>query len=632
MPDRLYNNFTAGQVSQKLGGRTDLAAYQNGAREVLNLRPFLQGGYTRRPGLEDVAALDGAIDIVPFVYTSGLSFFVAFFDGAIDVLYSDGTSAIAQRFTTDSFTRAQIPTICTTQDSSTLYITQADHWPMMLTYNGTSFSYSRLTPLCMYKHVRYANSTKFYRHVAYAMSADGTSGFSFADDGQLYTGVYYSSSESQSGEPAKYTWYPYAGAEPSNIKPDIEMNTNSGTYVGVLYTNSADDASDDPKDYYWQKYEEHLNYGEDNAGLTLEISSTNGNYPCYCWYHQNRLWLLSSYAHPYRMWISRPYNPSDFRTYNVQVTISETATADAYAEAIANGTDVNTTTSRVLTEVYEEDCALVMEIGGNRNDRLLWAGAAGSRIVVGTASSEWAIDGPLGAVTNNGFTQRSAYGSASLPIIQANDKILFMQSGARVLRSYSFGQYGQTESENLVFYADDILKSGVRKFAWQRVPDPTLYCVLRDGTMAVLCLDDTYRMKAWAKWTTKDGFESVCVLDSSDGQDVYVLSGGKVKRFVEGSLSETFTSRLVTERIDAGSTIGRHKRVSQIRLRVLDSDNFTVGYAGGKKQENRESIDEGEVVLKPMGGWEQDLRLAIEASGANRLTVLAMVLEMEATT
>lgn len=628
MADRLYNNFTSGQVSPKLGGRTDLSAYQNGAKEVLNLRPFLQGGYTRRPGIVDVTRIAGALDVVPFIYTSGLSFHVVFLDGAIDVLYEDGSSALTARITTDAFTSAQIPGICTTQDADTLYITQADHWPMMLTYNGTSFSWSRLTPLSMYKHVRYVNSLDFYRHVAYAADAQGT-GFSLTET-QAYTGVYYSDTDWQSSDPKKYTWFPTGTDEPAGLKPDTTMNTTGGKYVGVQYTNSKTDASANPTDYYWQKYEEKLDYGGESSGMAYEITETNSNYPRYCWYHQNRLWLLSSYAHPYRMWISRPYDPSDYRTYNVQVTLSETASADAYAEAIASGGEVNSRTTRILTEVYEEDCAMIMEIGGNHNDRLLWAGAAGSRIVVGTASSEWAIDGAIGAVTNYGFTQRSAYGAAPLGAVQANNQILFMQSGARVLRSYRFDSYGVAHSDNLVYLADDILAAGVKRFAWQRVPDPTLYCVLADGTMAVLCFDDTYSMKAWAKWTTSGGFSSVWVLDSSTGQDVYVLVGDKIGKFVDGNLDEEFTSRLTTERIDAGSTIGRHKRVSQIRMRVLDTDRFSVGYEGRQVQQNFSTIEEGEVKLKPMGGWEEDLRLTIQAEGRNRLTVLAMVLEMEA--
>ena len=45
-------NFTAGELSPRLTGRTDLGRYDNGAQLIENFLVQPHGGLTRRPGTE----------------------------------------------------------------------------------------------------------------------------------------------------------------------------------------------------------------------------------------------------------------------------------------------------------------------------------------------------------------------------------------------------------------------------------------------------------------------------------------------------------------------------------------------------------------------------------------------------
>lgn len=78
-----HNNFTAGQLSQRLQGRIDLKEYVNGCEELENGIPFKQGGVIRRPGtglfkhpLADATAdFDNAnMLLIPFVYSKTVSY------------------------------------------------------------------------------------------------------------------------------------------------------------------------------------------------------------------------------------------------------------------------------------------------------------------------------------------------------------------------------------------------------------------------------------------------------------------------------------------------------------------------------------------------------------------------------
>ena len=52
---KAYSNFTAGELSPRLFGRTDIGRYENGAEVVENLLVQPHGGVTRRPGTQCIS-------------------------------------------------------------------------------------------------------------------------------------------------------------------------------------------------------------------------------------------------------------------------------------------------------------------------------------------------------------------------------------------------------------------------------------------------------------------------------------------------------------------------------------------------------------------------------------------------
>lgn len=412
---------------------------------------------------------------------------------------------------------------------------------------------------------------------------------------------------------------------------------------------------------------------------------SSGNYPGGCAYRGARLWLYSSTNHPFRMWSTRPFRmvdedfpdgtddatkkaSRDMRCYKIATIVDETTTAEEYAKAIAEGTDVPTTTSKTYKGVITSDCAMLLEPGSDRNDRIEWI-CASTNLIVGTASNEYMMPGSIDAL-NASIVNISSYGSESIQALNAGDSVIFVQSGGKRLRAYRYTASGST-CEDLTFASDRILLPRVISMAWQRVPEPRLYCVLSDGTMAVLCHDTLYQMTAWCKITIGDGTTgddgtrndrilSVSVCDSTYGQDVFLLtlrSDGKrrIERIDERNEydSETFPwlyndlhsdtwdttggasnqegstvkAYMETERLESGNTIGKPKRITKAIFRVLDSGAFTFGYNYDEKHTGM--IGEGEVDLVIKGGYEKDLRVHVASSGADPLTILAMSLQTE---
>jgi hypothetical protein len=135
-----FTNFTAGELSPRLDGRTDLAKYFNGCKKLQNFLTFPQGGVTRRPGTEHIAAATSltpnAVRLIPFEFnveqTYVLEFtnnkFRIFKDGGIVV---DGNSSPIE--VTTEYTYLQLNALKFTQSADTMYIVHPDHPPRQIT-------------------------------------------------------------------------------------------------------------------------------------------------------------------------------------------------------------------------------------------------------------------------------------------------------------------------------------------------------------------------------------------------------------------------------------------------------------------------------------------------------------------
>lgn len=372
------------------------------------------------------------------------------------------------------------------------------------------------------------------------------------------------------------------------------------------------------------------------------IFTGTGNYPGCVAYCANRLWYASSTNHPYRLWASRPFNIYDFRTFDIVTSTEEVIKDLPWPEGWEEDKDLIFETSTIERDVISADSAMVLEVGSSRNDRIEWL-TVGQNLIVGTASGEWIMPGNIDALAPQ-IVQTSAYGSAPLQALNANEDILFIQSGRRRCRAYVAGD-GSYSSPDITYSADHILAQGVKEWAFQRVPEPRAYLVLNDGTVAVLSYNKLYGIQGWSRWTFDGQVLSVAVIDDTSGQRVIfvIQRDDGVKLELVNELSDVhsdlhntlkprpFESVMISTRLDMelqdGTSIGKRKRVGKVVLRLLDSKGLKAGYNG--LETYAKTIDEGDVELFMGGGYDRELRMEVRSIDDKPLTVLAMVYELE---
>lgn len=122
-------NFTSGAVSMDLLGRTDLAAYDNGALELKNMFISPIGGVQRRSGLRYIDTIASSVRLISFTFNTEQVYLCVVGDKFIRI-YKNET--LLQTLVTP-WVEADIPQLRWTQSADTLLLTHPDYEPKMIT-------------------------------------------------------------------------------------------------------------------------------------------------------------------------------------------------------------------------------------------------------------------------------------------------------------------------------------------------------------------------------------------------------------------------------------------------------------------------------------------------------------------
>ena len=121
----LKTSFGAGELSPRLAGRPDLAAYRDGARRLRNVTVHPTGGLSRRPGLAFVEAAPGPGRLAAFEFNAEESYLLLFADRALRI-YRGGarTASVAA-----PWREADLAGLNWTQTADTLLVVHPDYPP-----------------------------------------------------------------------------------------------------------------------------------------------------------------------------------------------------------------------------------------------------------------------------------------------------------------------------------------------------------------------------------------------------------------------------------------------------------------------------------------------------------------------
>lgn len=204
--------------------------------------------------------------------------------------------------------------------------------------------------------------------------------------------------------------------------------------------------------------------------------------------------------------------------------------------------------------------AMARRFGTGEMNSARWIESA-KRILVGTSGAELevssnALDEPI-TPTNSRLRGFDDNGSADTQSVKANgNRVLFVdRTRAKLLQCLYDGDVStdQHDTDDLTRLHNEIAgiideeagTGGFVEIAFQRKPEPRVWCVRDDGELAVLLFGPREGVYAWSRYKAANGglFKSVCVVPGRPEDRVHFI----VQRPIGGSM-RTYHERLALQR------------------------------------------------------------------------------------
>ena len=155
-------------------------------------------------------------------------------------------------------------------------------------------------------------------------------------------------------------------------------------------------------------------------------------------------------------------------------------------------------------------------VGSGQQNRIRWMvakealilGTVGGEHILGASKIEEAL-----TPSNVKAKLQTTYGSEDIAAKIVNQAVLFVQRGGKKVREFLFSfESDAHKADDLTVFAEHITGEGIVDMAFQRTPDPRLWCVRSDGELAVLTYERDQNVFSWYRYVTEGSFESVAVI------------------------------------------------------------------------------------------------------------------------
>lgn len=567
-----FSNFTAGELSPRLDGRTDISKYTSGCKKLQNFLVHPHGGAVRRPGTVFVREVKDSADecrLIPFEFNVEQAYILEFGDLYFRIHKDGGTvvdGSLNPIEVTTPYNSSDLSKLKFTQSGDVMYLVHPDYAPQKIT--RTSHTAWTITDVDLLRGPMQDPNTTSTTLTASARTGSVTitasaSTFASTDvdrlvklhDGYAQITSYTSATEvdatvvenadGRTELMPSYTATTLSAHEGDPSATGLEHNDRlqdtaanfiaQGFKVGMKVDISGftDGNNNDTNALIVKVTEDTLlfapsvDFTDEAAGDTVTIvgrldadsewslgafSSTTG-YPSCVTFFEQRLVFASTTEQPQTLFFSVGGSFEDF----------------------ADGTDA--------------DDALIYTLGSNQvnvirylqTGRVLLVGTSGGEFVVTSSSDE-----PI-SPTNTVVRRQATYGSADIQPVQVANVTLFVQRAKRKLRELVFDLNTDSyQAPDMTILAEHITASGIKEMSIQQEPDNIVWCVLENGKLVGMTYRREENVIAWHEHLIGGTFgtdsfghvESVATIPGDLSEDVtYIIVkrtiNGATKRYVE---------------------------------------------------------------------------------------------------
>ena len=573
-----YSNFTGGEISPRLEGRTDLAVYSNSAKQLNNFLIHPHGGVSRRPGTEFISRVHDQSKytrLIPFEFSTVQTYVLEFATGKIR-FYKNQAPIYEATKTISAATRANPCVVTATShgySDGDFILIQAVVG--MTELNGRRYKVANKTTNTF--ELQDEDGTNINSSAFTAYSSAGTASrvytisnpytetqlrdIKFTQSADVMYLVHPDVSIRKLTRSAHTTWTlteadlidgPYLDENttattmtPSHASGDdrtitASTSTFASTDVGRLITFDSGYAKIIT---YTSVTVVKADIKDDFAGTSATtawslgaFSDTTGH-PGAATFFEQRLVFGSTATEPQSLFFSQS---ADYENYK-----AGTDASDAMIFAIAS-----------------DHVNVIRWLAGTRS---LLIGTMGGEFIAKGGGTDSAL-----TPTNIEIRKQSNYGCASIHPLSISNVTVFTQRAKRKLREMVYDY--DTDSfvaPDLTILAEHITESGVIEQAYQKEPDSVVWCVLTNGKMVGMTYQREQKVVGWHEHEIGGTFtgthesydsltyshglvESVCTIPTdADEDELWVV----VKRTIPDTQATCTITVSDAANIAVGSTI-----------------------------------------------------------------------------
>ncbi|TIH20178.1 hypothetical protein D0S45_02215 [Marinifilum sp. JC120] len=519
----IMTNFSAGELSPRLGGRVDLAKYTNGLAELENMFTHPHGGASRRTGFRFIREVTGR-NRLPAAslnstteWTLGSGWAVGAAKASCDGSQA-GKSVLSRdlklaedrvyeiSFKVSGYLSGEVCVSAgsgsvsefVSADGSYAFRSKADESGQLSIIADAEFSGA-------VEAVQVRETNPATRLIPFEFSTEQAYVLEFSDRNvRIFKngGIVVD----ESGDPV-----------------EIEIPYKENDLSRIRFTQSADVmylVHPEVQPYKLSRTS-HVDWKMELVSFSSPPAEWNSEkgFPSCVTFFEERLCFAASPANPQTIWMSKAGSYENFG---------------------------------VSSPVVDDD-ACTYTLSADQVNAIRWM-VSSKKLIMGTSGGEWWLSGgsSADAVTPNSVMVRreTTHGSAAIPPVIVGGLMIFLQREGRTIRelSYSFESDGYV-APDLTILAEHLTRSNsITEWAYQQSPDSVIWMIRDDGVMVGLTYQREHEVVGFHRHLTDGKFRSVCTIPGPTQEEVWVA----VEREVDG-ISRKYVERMEKQFVGEGS-------------------------------------------------------------------------------
>ena len=586
-------NFTGGELSPRLDGRTDLTKYSSGCSTLENLVVYPHGSAARRPGstfIAEVADSDNKTRLIPFEFSTTQTYMLEFSNLKMRV-YKDKGAVLEGDKTITGITQANPAVVTATShgysNGDEVLISGVSG---MTEVNGKRFLVADKTTNTFELQDKDGvdiNSTSF---TAYASGGVSNKVFELATPyttAQLFDLKFAQSADvmyithpeheveklSRTGHTSwtltdvDFTKGPMQDANTT----DTTLNPGqSAVGTGIALVASATTGINGGSGFQSTDVGRFVFLNSGYAKITAVADTTNATIEiltALSGASATADWRLGAFS-------DTTGHPSCVTFFEQRLVFAGT-TEQPQTIFFSKSGDYENMDANIGGTVADDD-AIIYTIASNQVNAIRFMTATRT-LIIGTAGGEFTVSGggtdSAITPTNILIKKQSNHGSANVDAISVGNATLFLQRAKRKIRelAYNFDVDGYI-APDMTILAEHISEGGLTQIAYQQEPNQIVYATRNDGELVALTYQREQQVTAWHRhiFGGRFGNATITVTDFAN-----IADGTRIVLTKADGTTTTFTSATSATSGKFHTTSSNNQTATNLKTLIDADSDFT---------------------------------------------------------